>query len=222
MSIDSRLREAMRTEDPGWRAGAETSYDAVVVGARRRTVARRTAVGGAVAVAALIAGFALAPGSDSGPDPAPAPSVPITNDDHPGSTGLPFPSGPLDGAWRTGPITRATIAQTLRDAGLDHYAEDYAATFPEGRFRLTLRVFAGQAVLRADSELRTAASVEIEGSRLVMRPGQSGHGHTVFDWATGSDRLQMELVRCSLAGYSGFPGIVHQTALFTSSPFIRY
>lgn len=225
MSVDTRIREALRTEDRAWEASAAASYDAVVAGARRRVVVRRTTIGSLVAVAALLGGIVFAPHQDSGPEPArPTPS-PNLGDDRSDTSSPPYGQEPLDGRWQTRPLTRADIEATLREAGLNRFGEDYAATFPRGSFRIRLTSFAGNLVVRVRAGGHDQAVdrefLHPEGRTLTVRPGSPGHGRTTYRYAVTDDRLTLAFLTTTAPGYDGFPAEVQKRALFTTAPFTR-
>lgn len=225
MSVDTRIRDALRAEDRTWEASTQAAYDAVVTGARHRLIVRRTAVGSTLAVATLLAGIAFAPHRDSGPDPAPPAPTPTVGDDRSDAGQLPYGQQPLDGRWQTRPLTRADIAATLREAGLTRFAEDYATTFPAGRFRLQLTTFAGNVVLRVragtDEEAVDREFLQPAGRTLTLRPGTAGYGSTTFRWSVAGDRLTLTFQRTAGPGLDGFPAEVRQRALYTTAPFTR-
>lgn len=226
MSVDTRIREALRAEGRPSEASTQAAYGAVVTGARRRIVARRTAVGTVAAVAALVAGITLAPHGGSGPEPAPpAPTPTPTLGDHTSTSELPYGQEPLDGRWQTRPLTRADIAATLRAAGLARFAGDYAATFPKGRFRIQLTSFGGNFLARVhtgDGDRALArAFLHPEGHRLTLSPGTNGFGSTTFRWSVAGDQLTLTFQSTSGPDFDGFPAEVRQRALYTTAPFVR-
>ena len=217
MSVDSRLREALGTEDATWQTRTDPSYDAVVAGARRRRTTRNVAVAGGIAAAALAATLVLVPG-DASSRLEPAPSGPTPSTFH--HPEAPYETGPLDGTWRTDPITRTDIEANLRAAGLDEYAAAHAATYPRGEFRLTLRVSAGHITVDVGAQRARQREFLIEAdSRVRFRPGSAGFGSTIYDWQVEDGNLTLSLVRSTLSEYDGFPGEVHERALYTTAPF---
>jgi hypothetical protein len=229
MSVDARIRQGLTMiEDKLPAVDTVEGYQELHRDIRRTSQHRRARIGAFAAAAVLVATAGtvlLNRGSNANVEPAPPAPTPTVVDDQSDTTQNPYgQQGPLGGFWQTRLLTRTDIAATLRDAGLTRYAEDYAATFPDGHFRLRLTSYAGNFVLRVKSGThQEAVDIELfqaEGPRLVIRHS-GNHGMTTYHWTVVGDQLTLTFVRTSAPGYEGFPAEVRQRALYTTASFVR-
>ncbi|GAB3768832.1 hypothetical protein FB382_002625 [Nocardioides ginsengisegetis] len=213
MSVDDRLRDAFRVDDATWEARTSSAYDAVVTGAaraRRRRVA--LAGGGTAAALALVGALVLSGWRPPDVSPAPAPAPPASS--APAHEAL--PGGPLDGDWRTAPLTREAVSRTLREAGLGS-AEGYVASLPQGVFRIHLRIYGGLANTYVGSRQSDHYFLLTTARKTVIRPFTADDGSTEYRLDVVDGRLVLSVAET----FRRIPGEGLRQALFTSVRFTR-
>jgi hypothetical protein len=228
MSVDARIRQGFTMIDNKLpTVDTVEGYEILDREIRRTTHRRHAIIGAAAAAAVLVAtagGVLLNRGGDGKVEPAPPPAPMPSVVDNGSDAQAPYGNGPLDGTWQTRSLTRADIAATLREAGLNSYAQDYAASFPDGRFRLRMTSYAGNIVLRTVTgtrlQLVNREFLEPGGSTLTIRPGDLHVGKTTYRYTVEADQLTLTFLRTSAPGF-GVPGEVRQRALYTTAPFTR-
>jgi hypothetical protein len=212
MSVDERLREAFRLDDPGWDALAPAHLQRVHARRRRDLAVRRGVVGVGLVAAATVAAAVLAPETSTRTAPDPGTSTSTT----------PPPATDLTGEWLTGPITPAQVRTMLRDAGLGAYADDALASFPDGPFSLSLSVADDgvdvDLVTEGGSTRIDEETLTLTGSRAVLRP-RSADGRSVHRWALADGVLELSFVSTTEKPVDGLPAEVWQRIIYDTADF---
>ena len=223
MSIDQRIREGLTMIDQELpHPDLHAAHDMVVQEGRRLTRRKRTLGVGLAAAAVLAALFAarVAGGPDEGRDRVPA------QDPTPSLGGV--PASPIEGVYRSRPVSFTDMAATLREAGLAADVEPLRSRLgglDHRRLRLTLRD--GESLLRVpgtDIALRqdyTLSTDVIQMETTDRATWRTTMGITLS--APASDRVGMGLVLTLLdsAGdpLSGAGSEAWMRALFTTTMF---
>jgi hypothetical protein len=159
--------------------------------------------------------------------PATAPRSPSPSPGQP-----PTSSQPLDGTWRTGPISEADVRRTLEDAGLGRWSDPVLARLPERPFVAQMSIrdrrvnlylvgpdgarhhYDGQESNVVDGQLR----ISDVWSRVA-----SGFRWSADSRGTGPDAvttLSLELEATTEQERSGVPGEVWMRVFYTSADFL--
>jgi hypothetical protein len=132
---------------------------------------------------------------------------------------------PLEGSWRTRPISIAETEATIRRHGLARWIKDFRANAPfSGKTVLLLSIENGQWNLYGESEGKPAAPIDYDaayenkGDTVVFHHSD---GSNTYRWAVDGDTLQLEFVRSTLPAYRGIPDEVFQRALYMTASFTR-
>jgi hypothetical protein len=177
----------------------------------------RSAVMAAVATSMLLVGC----GSDeSGPSTTPPEDRPSTS-----TTSETPAASPLEGTWRTGPVSLRDAEATLRRQGLARWIEGFRANPPfSGETVLVLSIEGGQWNLDGESEGKSPAPIdydaayEINGDTVTFHHSEGSNTHR---WSIDGDTLRLQFVRGTLPLYKGVPDEVFQRALYMTAPFTR-
>lgn len=218
MSVDDRLRGALRAEDPAWDDVAQVTLGRVRARRRREVLRRRGLVAAGLAAAVVVAATTLGPDPETRTGQDPATEVPTSD-----PSGVPGTTV-LDGEWLTGPIGDTRIRRTLRAAGLGSYVDEISADLPDRPFRIRLTV-AGDAV---DVDLLSAAgpqrfdeeTLTLDGERVVLRPRQAP-GRSVHRWVLEGSELRLRFVSTTEGRVGGVPGEAWQRLTYDTAPFRR-
>ena len=212
-------RRVTRSEHPdvaSWEERTATVYAAVLAAADLRKRHRNFVLAGVAAAVALAAAAVVAPGADPEPPPAAAGLAPPPWAIEP--RGHPL-GGPLDGRWQTDPLTRADVANALRRAGLEEYAEE-AARFPAGRFRIRLTVDGGRSVLTVGSE-REVRIFRVDGRHVTLETLPPNLAISHFHWSGERPWLTLAYAGPGLVKHGAIATQIHEVALYTTARFER-
>jgi hypothetical protein len=131
---------------------------------------------------------------------------------------------PLEGTWRTGPISLRDAEATLRRHGLTEWIEEFRTSPPFSKVTvLELSIEDGQWNLYGESAdgrepIDYDAEYEIDGNTVVFHHSD---GSNTYRWSVDDDTLRLEFVRSTLPGYNGIPDEVFQRALYMTDAFTR-
>ncbi len=197
--------------NPGWR----DVRDAGRTGWRSAAVA-------VVAVAVLLTGC----GSEDSPPVATPPSDPTSTAPTSEAPSSEAPAGsPLEGSWRTGPVSLEDTEATLRRHGLGRWVEDYRANAPFSGDTVLSLTIEGQAWdLYGESgggqpePIDYDAEYEIDGDTVVFHHSD---GSNTYRWQVHDDTMRLRFVRSTMPRYRGIPDEVFQRALYMTVPFTR-
>jgi hypothetical protein len=131
---------------------------------------------------------------------------------------------PLEGTWRTGPVSLRDAEATIRRQGLGEWIERFHEVPPFSKVTvLDLSIEGGQWNLYGESEGRREpidydAEYVIDGDTVVFHHSD---GSNTYRWSIIGDKLSLEFVRSTLPGYEGIPDEVFQRALYMTEAFTR-
>ncbi len=180
------------------------------------------------AAAALSAASMLLVGCGSD-DSTPATEAPddrastSTTSDAPATSDEPAAS-PLEGTWRTEPISLRDAEATLRRQGFGKWIEKFHEIPPFSKLTvLDLSIEGGQWDLYGESEggrepIDYDAEYEIHGDTVTFHHSDGSNTHR---WTIDGDTLSLEFVKGTMPSYKGIPDEVFQRALYTTETFTR-
>ena len=133
-------------------------------------------------------------------------------------------ASPLEGTWRTEPITLSDAEATLRKHGLGKWIKKLRTDPPfKGETVLILDLkeewdLYGQSEGGPREEIDYDADYKVRGNEVEMVHSE---GPTVYEWAVDGDTLTLEWKSTTLPGYNGVPDEVYQRALYMTAKFTR-
>ncbi|MFN8194452.1 MAG: hypothetical protein U0R80_09230 [Nocardioidaceae bacterium] len=228
MSVDQRLRAALRADDMLPRDQGD-ALASVLEEAQRRRARRRLVGGGAVAAAAAVVAF-VAGGFDAGPA-EPQPTQP-----RPSFTALPNPgsqAGPqgqagdeaasrIRGSWQTRGLSPAEADRFLRDAHLDALADRWARYRKHGDTFVTFVQESDVGLWLGDAQdpyvklLAVGSSPALDDGFLRLRDDE----HTlVLGFRLEAGRLSLHVGHASGPDVAGQSSRDHARALFEPLSF---
>lgn len=235
MSVDERLRAALRDDRDVPAVELDAAFAAVQSGARRRTWLRRAASGAAIAV--LVTGGVLLADPWSGPPTSVGPAAPPPAPSEAPSVPVQPPAAPTDelrGVWRTdGPVSWPRMRAAVTAAGGEAHLAALRAKLPSTEMWLELRFEAGYVTLIGtdvagarwvlDDRIGNVGEELVEVAYIAGDPNRAydggGRGATSYRYDLEGDVLRLELRRSSESMRGGVPGEVYQRALYTAAPF---
>ena len=133
---------------------------------------------------------------------------------------------PLDGIYRTGPITPADAEATVREHGLDEWMDEFRPLNPieAPSTELILDIGDGEWDLYGETdggprvEIDYDAEYAVEGDQVVFTHSD---GANTYHWSLDGDTLTLEFINSTLPPYGGIPEEVFQSALYETSTFTR-
>ena len=182
----------------------------------------RSAAVAAVAASMLLVGC----GSDDSTPATRAPDDPASTavtSAAPATSEAPVAS-PLEGTWRTEPISLRDAEATLRRQGFGKWIEEFHTIPPFSKLTvLDLSIEDGQWNLYGESEggrepIDYDAEYEIDGGTVTFHHSDGANTHR---WTVDGDTLSLEFVKSTLPGYHGIPDEVFQRALYMTDAFTR-
>ena len=133
-------------------------------------------------------------------------------------------ASPLEGTWRTRPLSLRDAVATLRREGPAKWVEEFRAIPPFTRVEaLDLSIEDGQWNLYGEADgqrqpIDYDAEYEIDGDTVVFHHSD---GSNTYEWTINGDTLSLEFVRSTLPGFEGIPEEVFQRALYMTETFTR-
>jgi hypothetical protein len=224
MSIDDRLREAFGPTDGEWDRAAPAALRAVTA---RRDRERLLVRGGAVALAAaaavaVVAVVATHTDDKAGPAPVTPPGTPLPTPSPTPETGE--PTSPLDGRWKSRPITAADVRDALEPSGLDRYAGRILAELPATPFRVIWVVHGDgselEVVSNGDVTVVDEEDLVVTADQVLMSP-KFAPGDTVLGWRRLGDGLDLTVISTTEVRSGGVPGEAWLELLYGSVAFRR-
>jgi hypothetical protein len=169
-----------------------------------------------VALAAVCLAVALAGcGSDNGA-PASAPASPSPTVEE---------TSPIDGTWKTGPISQEDVEGTLRKYGLAKWIKRFRAVgIFKSELTLILDLKEGEWDLHGKprggprEEIDYDADYVVEGNRVDKIHAT---GATTFRWSVTGEVLSLEWIKTTEPAFRGIPDEVFQRALYMTEDFSR-
>ena len=133
-------------------------------------------------------------------------------------------ASPLEGTWRTEPITLDDAEATLRKHGLGKHIKKFRTDPPfEGETVLILDVkdewdLYGESDGGPRQEIDYDAAYKVDGDEVTVTHST---GSTTHRWSVEGDRLTLEWDSTTQPPYNGVPDEVYQRALYMSADFTR-
>ena len=225
MSVDDRLREAFgSTDTTEWERTAPTALRSVTTRRdRERLVRRGAAVGLAAAVAVGVVAVVAngRGGEETDPEPVgPPPTTPTQLESM--QTGAPM--SPLDGRWKSGPITAADVRVALTRLGHAELADETWAALPPAPFRLVWVVHGDgselEVIQHGEVNVVDEEDLVVEAGRLTLSP-RFAAGDTVHEWVVDGNELDLTFVSTTEGVADGVPGEVWHRLLYDSVVYRR-
>ena len=229
MAVDELLRSAFEEHDETWDHETAPALARVHEKSHHRSVVRRRVA--AAAMAAVLLPAALVVGvQESGRDD-PVASAPASPSPSPGQPPAGASAQPLDGLWRSEPITDADVRRTLREAGLGRWSEAILGRLPDRPFVALMRIrdrglnldlvasdgrprhYDGQHTNIVGDEFRVTAIWSLVATRFRWTLEQRGTGRDAVTV------LDLDLEATTEQTTEGIPGEVWMRVLYTSSDF---
>jgi hypothetical protein len=195
-------------EDRDW--SSFQADDGRIVRALRMLVA-------AVGVLALLAGC----GSDAGAPTASSPEEPSPTASESPS---PEPESPLEGTWRTRPVSPGDTDASLREYGLAKWIKRFRPLTPFKDDTVLILVIEDEWDLYGKTkgeprvEIDYDAEYFVNDKKVVVR---HSNGSRTLRWSVDGDTLTLESLKTSLPPYKGVPDEVFQIALYATGDFKR-
>ncbi len=133
-------------------------------------------------------------------------------------------ASPLEGTWRTRPISLRDAEATLRRQGFGEWIERFHKIPPITKVTvLDLSIEGGQWNLYGESEggrepIDYDAEYEIDGDTVTFHHSDGSNTHR---WIVDGDTLSLEFVKGTMPPYEGVPDEVFQRALYMTEAFTR-
>lgn len=131
---------------------------------------------------------------------------------------------PLEGTWRTGPISPRDAEATLRQFGLAQWIEPFRPVAPFGAdIVLILDIgeewdLYGMAKGQPREEIDYDADYRVRGDKVDVIHSA---GFNTFRWSVDGDTLTLEWLSTTIPSSSGIPEDVFQRALYMTEAFVK-
>jgi len=170
----------------------------------------------ALAISVTLAGC----GSEEGPTTS-SPAEPSTTDS---STPLRDTASPLEGSWRTNPVSAAESEATLRRYGLSKYIARFRPLSPlAGNAVLTLEI-GRDWDLSVKSKGKPPQNVDFDADYTVYGNKVDkihATGSATYRWTVDGDTLTFEWLSSTEPPYRGIPDEVFSRVLYMTTEFTR-
>jgi len=231
MAVDELLRSAFEEHDETWDHETASALTHVHERSRHRSVVRRRVAAGALA--AVLVPTALVVGVQESGQDEPVASAPASPSPSPGQPPAGASAQPLDGSWRSEPISDADVRRTLEEAGLGRWSDAILDRLPDRPFVSLMRMrdrriniflvgpdgrpqhYDGQESNVVGDDLRVTAIWSRVATRYRWRAETRGTGRDAVTV------LDLDLEATTEHPSEGIPGEVWQRVLYTSAPFLR-
>jgi hypothetical protein len=132
-------------------------------------------------------------------------------------------ASPLEGTWQTNPVTVEDMADTVREAGLGKFVDDFekSAPIPAAPTTLILDVRDGDWNLGGQAEGGGRKPIDFDAEYEVKADTVDvihADGSRTLGWSIEGDVLKL---KDNLSPSNGIPDEVYQTALYTTADFQR-
>ena len=166
MSVDDRIREGLiMTEQHLRTPDTATAFEDVTRAGDRRTTRRRIVVAGAAAAAAAVVAIAVTLATDD-PKSSPTPSNPPTSAP---TAQAEAPASPIEGTWRSDPVTFEAMAANLRDNGLQASVPALRAELGDfGRTRVTVTLVDGDETVLLGGEVVSTSAYTLGAGTVTL------------------------------------------------------
>ena len=140
------------------------------------------------------------------------------------SASPPDAASPLEGTWRTEPISLSDAEATLRKHGLGKYVEKFTTDPPFEEETVLILEVKDEWDLYGESEGGPRSEIDYNADYLVKGDTVKvthSTGSTTQRWSVDGDRLTLEWLSTTQPSYNGVPDEVYQRALYMTSEFTR-
>lgn len=135
------------------------------------------------------------------------------------------PAAPLEGTWRTAPISPRDVEATLRRFGLAKWIEQFRPLMPLGaNTTLILDLHEGEWDLYGESPNGRREEIDFDAGYVVKGDSvEKIHytGVTTYRWSLDGDTLTLEFVESTEPPSGGVPDEVYSHALYMTREFER-
>jgi hypothetical protein len=221
MSVDDRIREGLTMTDQHLRTpDTESAFDIVTRAGDRRTTRRRMAFAGAAAAAAAVVAIAVTLSTDD-PTSSPTPSNPPTTSAPP--TQGEAPASPIEGTWRSDPVSFEAMAANLRDNGLQASVPALRAELGEfGRTRITVTMVDGDETVLLGGNVASTSAYTLGAGTVTLNNATGWTGTTVLqDQMAVGMRLSFILITAPEGATGGLSNEALVRALYTTATFTK-
>ncbi len=219
MSVDDRIREGLTMTEQHLRTpDADVAFESVTRTADRQTMTRRLVVAGSVAAAAAAVAAAVALSSGD-PTSTPAPADPPTTAP---TVQAEAPASPIEGEWRSEPVTFADLATTLRESGLASEVPALRTALGDvGRARLTLVMVDGDEVIRIGGQEVGTATYTLGTGTVSLTSSDWSDDTVLEERMTEGPSLAFTLVGAPRGATDGLSDEALVRALYTTTSFTQ-
>jgi len=225
MSVDDRIREGLiMTEQHLRTPDTATAFEDVTRAGDRRTTRRRMAFAGAAAaaaavVAAAVVAIVVALSTDD-PTSSPTPSNPPASAP---TAQAEAPLSPIEGTWRSDPVTFEAMAATLRDNGLQASVPALRAELGDfGRTRVTVTLVDGDETVAVGGDVASTSAYTLGAGTVTLDNATGWTGTTVLQDQMGVGmRLNFILITAPEGATKGLADEALVRALYTTATFTK-
>ncbi len=133
-------------------------------------------------------------------------------------------ANPLEGTWRTEPVSVSDANATLRKHGLEKWIKKFKSESPIQSPTVLVLEVTDEWDLYMEPEGSPREEVDYD-AEYKFRGNEveviHSDGPTLYEWAVDGDTLTFEWQSTTLPGYNGIPDEVFQRVLYMSSPFTK-
>ena len=133
-------------------------------------------------------------------------------------------ASPLEGTWRSEPISPSDAEATLRQHGLKKWIKQFRAESPiQTETTLVLDVSDGW-VLSGETEGGAAEKIDYTTDYEVRSDeveAMHDDGSNVYRWTVEGDTLKLEWLRTTFPAHEGIPEEAYQRALYMTAEFTK-
>jgi hypothetical protein len=173
----------------------------------------------AVGISVLLAGCGSDEETITSSQDESSPTASVTGSATPSPEAL----SPLEGTWRTGPISPRDAEATLRQFGLAQWIEPFRPVAPFGADTVLILEIGeewdlyGMAKAQPREEIDYNADVRVHGNKVDVIHSA---GFNTFRWSVDGDTLTLEWLNTTIPSSDGIPEEVFQRALYMTEEFV--
>jgi len=174
----------------------------------------------AVGISVLLAGCGSDEETITSSQDESSPTASVTGSATPSPEAL----SPLEGTWRTGPISPRDAEATLRQFGLAQWIEPFRPVAPFGADTVLILEIGeewdlyGMAKAQPREEIDYNADFQVHGNKVDVIHSA---GFNTFRWSVDGDALTLEWLSTTIPSTDGIPEEVFQRALYMTEEFVK-